>query len=231
VQIPQNKVQEFNSVSATISKSPESRWTVAFAVQREGQANLFTYPYVSVQTVPYPNGQEPNDSQMEQLVKEMVGSDFDQEIRDDLTADAAKAISAGSYGKMRWDKASKTVVVPMQMTIDGVGPVRVVMCGQFGKEAFVGVFCYATEEDFSAYKDDFRQIAKSFQFDEGAGYDETVSRPHTAASTSSIFDGSLEKGLTGGATAVLCSLIGGAYRRSKKTTAKVVAEGNTNENC
>jgi len=118
-------------------------------------------------------------------------------------ADLVKEISVGSA---ILDRTHNRILVRIQMTVAGVGPVQGISVGNIGSEGIVSIHSYALENDFARHVPTFNQMNDSFKFD--SGYTFTPSAGFWQRIGAGALSGAAKGGIAG---ALIGLLVGGIF--------------------
>jgi hypothetical protein len=157
---------------ALVHKNPAARnvvWEAAY--QSPGGTIAFSYPYVVLQVTAYAGGREPSESQIKDTVKKMTGDRMREFAAHTGDATIDRAIANASIGDAQYDPANHILYQPLSMSAPGLGLIKGVIIGHFGRSAVAWVMCYDRAGHFDSSRPTFDQIAASFQFDKSAAFD------------------------------------------------------------
>ncbi|HEV8378862.1 MAG TPA: hypothetical protein VGQ99_12570 [Tepidisphaeraceae bacterium] len=163
VRIPQDVVQ------TTMQKVMDGKnaTTVDAVFQLQGRP-WFSYPYVMVQTIPYPG--QPNESQMKEIIRQMTGPGFMDKSKGNITPQVQKILDSNSMTISELDTSSHTSNAFHQQVVEPFGKITGMMNSHFGSRGMVNINSYAREDDFTKYMPQFSQINNSFQWNSGEEY-------------------------------------------------------------
>jgi hypothetical protein len=190
------------------------------AFQPRVQKRWFSYPYMIVQVIPYSGlglNRQINEDEFADLTKAMTGIDVNKTLDSNLSKEAKSIMSSASLGQPQLDRNKRRFLVPMNMTLAGIGKVKGTLAGYFGRRALVQVGVYATEADADRIAATSQQIIDSFHFDPADDYSVAAALANPTPNRT-IWSGVLEKAMIGG---VIGAIIGGityAINRSKKSS-------------
>ena len=137
MRIPDSSVQDYHVAISGPDKAKSFRYDSAF--QRQGQSRWFTWPYVIVEVIPYPDGQQPDESGIAQFLAVIAGVDVLKTAKESANPNLAKLLSNGSFGRAKWDSVTMTARVPLQMDVAGIGTVKAICDFHFGRHAVLGL--------------------------------------------------------------------------------------------
>jgi hypothetical protein len=163
VRIPQDVVQ------TTMQKvmNGKNATTVDAVFQLQGRP-WFTYPYVMVQTVPYPG--QPNEAQMREVIRQMTGPGFMDKSKGNITPQVQKILDGNSMKNRELDTSNQTSNAFHQQVVEPFGKITGMMNTHFGRHGMVNINSYAREDDFGTYMPQFGQINSSFGWSSGEEY-------------------------------------------------------------
>lgn len=211
--IPDSDVKRGESMIHARSPNSSLVWEAAY--QAPGGDHSFQYPYVILQVVPYNAGRQLRDSEIEQAVNQMAGSNVKKFAG--MTGNKAvdDALSGANFGAAQYDSSNRVVYQTIDMSAPGVGAVRGLTVGHFGRDAMVSVMCYDVSGRIDRSKPAFNRINSSFRFDADSAYDPSKSSVLSSA-LSGAGRGALFGCLGGAAVGAIALLM----RRNKKTAAR-----------
>jgi hypothetical protein len=191
------------------------------AFQPKVQKRWFSYPYMIVQIIPYSGlglNRQINEDEFADLTKAMTGIDVSKTIDSNLSKEAKSILSNASIGQPQLDRGKRRFLVPMNMTVAGIGKVKGTLAGYFGHRALVQVGVYATEADADRIAPTSQQIIDSFHFDPADDYSVAAALANPTPANRTIWSGVFEKALMGGIAGAIIGGIVYAINRSKKSS-------------
>ena len=135
-------------VRARLAQTGGGNFEFLAGFQQQKDPIPFTYPYVLVQRIGYPAGKTPTEADMRQIVKQLPNMD--------------------SPGQL--DAKNRRFTAYLTQTVAGIGRVKGVLHGNFGRNESININCYAREQDFLTHQPAFDQFANSFRFNSGQEY-------------------------------------------------------------
>src|SRR5205807_2508865 len=118
--------------------------------QPAAHSQWFQYPYVLVQVMPYARlGQhgQVNEDQFPQFIRQLTGQDPKKALDSALKPEARSLLGGMQLGQPQLDSANRRYVFPMDLQVNGIGPVQSLAEGYFGRETLVQVqFCSKKDE-------------------------------------------------------------------------------------
>jgi hypothetical protein len=227
VEIPRDAVQQMLAVV----QKPDAATSIIYdaGFQLDSAEQWFEYPYVLVQPIPYASfglHRQINEDEFPEMVRTVTGLDFDKIVDENISSDARQFLGEMDVGKPRLDAGNRRYLWTMNMDVQGIGPVRGLLAGNFGRDSIVQVAFYSRRADWDRYSDVRQAIVASFQFDPHKAYSAEVAaaNPSPPSTWSSALRGGVFGGVTGGAVALVLGLIARAKRKKSATAANTAAE-------
>jgi hypothetical protein len=90
MRIPDSSVQDYHVAISGPDKAKSFRYDSAF--QRQGQSRWFTWPYVIVEVIPYPDGEQPDESGIAQFLAVIAGVDVLETAKESANPNLAKLL-------------------------------------------------------------------------------------------------------------------------------------------
>lgn len=209
------------ATDAMVSPRAPNKLTIDAAFQRAAAPHWLAYPYVMVQVVPYAHfgssGQLP-ESHFATVTSTITGLDMDKVMDEALTPEARQWVDGIQMGKPALDMARRRFVYSIDMDVQGVGPVRGLMAGHFGKEALVQVMFYATPDQWDSAAAERDQTIESFAFDPATAYDPALAAESTGGG--SIWDSTWRGAIIGGGVGALVGVVFAGYGAYQKRRAR-----------
>jgi uncharacterized membrane-anchored protein len=171
VQIPQDAVQQMLQAVQGPGVAASIIYDAGFQLKANPQ--WLEYPYVLVQVVPYRKfgvNRQINEDEFPSVVKSMTGQDLDKAMSQQLSAEAQDLIKDVKAGKPVLESGRKRFLWEVDSTVQGVGRVRGMTAGYFGKESLVQVNYYTRAGDWDQHAAARQSILDSFQFDADKAY-------------------------------------------------------------
>lgn len=201
-QIPDSDLQR--TMGAVANPNAPHPYSFDAGFQQASDERSLTYPYLIVQILPYSNfgsGGQINEDQFPEVIKALTGANLKKAVDSQISPQAKSLIGGSSLGDPTLDTPNRRYIVPITMTVAGLGPVHGELAGFFGKDSLVQVMYYCKAADWDQYSPMMKTIANSFQFDPDRAYSVAEAAAHPSRS---MFDW----GQTGNA-AVRGAVIGG----------------------
>jgi hypothetical protein len=188
--------------------------TVDAAFEPAEHKNWFDYPYVMCSCTLYSKvGQQGqiNEDQFAEFTRQMTGTNAKKTIDSQMNNDAKKLLDDLTMGQPELDAPNRRFMLSTTLQVPGVGPVRNVTYGYFGRYSLVEVSFCVEEKNWVATAGSAQQFFDSFRFDPDTAYSVAEAAQHPASR--SIWSGVGQSAVVGGVLA----LIGGlTVRRGKK---------------
>ena len=175
IEIPYEVIRETFANAAVPGSSVKLEFDAGF--QLETEERWLAYPYVVVQVMRYQAfgmTSQPRDEDLPMIVGSMTGIDVNQVLRDTVSQETNGLIGDFTFTQPVLEPARRRYLWDTKMDVQGVGPVRGLMIGHFGRDAIVQVMFYATPDDWDAHAADRQAIIDSFRFTESKAYDESL---------------------------------------------------------
>jgi hypothetical protein len=133
----------------------------------------FMYPYALTQVIHYPTTRPPNEREMRQIVDQIAGSAANVQ-QSAVSPEAKQLLKNIQTSAPTFDAKKRTFVMPVSMNVPGIGQIRGVAVGHFGKSDLVQVCCYDQATNYAKQEANFAKILDSFKFDASAEYPNSV---------------------------------------------------------
>jgi hypothetical protein len=172
VQIPDRDFRYGADLIATQSNSNPIHWLTAY---QQKNIDWFRFPFLMVGAMPYGENVEPNQRQIAQSIKNLLGLDMYQFMKDRHTKVFSKIVLNASVDSADWDDAQHAIHVVNRSNIATWGLVKSYTSVCFGKKGLIVIACGDTDDQFDARLPMFRKVCDSFRFDPGFAYDPSLS--------------------------------------------------------
>ena len=159
-EIPRNLIQE---TYADLLK-PDSVGLYDAGFQLASSDGWFAYPFVLVQVMPLPR--QINEDEFESFVQALTGMDFNKEI----PTDTLRNLDNLEFGQVQLDADRRRYFSILNMDVKGVGPIRALSVGHFGRDSMVMIHSYSLRSDFDRDAEARLAIVDSFRFDPDKAY-------------------------------------------------------------
>lgn len=218
VEIPQDVVQ----AALALVQKPNSTVSIIYdaGFQLDSGGQWFEYPYVLVQPLPYSEYglyRQINEDEFPKFVRMITGMDVGKLVGEELSSLGRQIVANLGAGQPQLDVADRRFLWTMNMDVQGVGPIRALTVGYFGRDSIVQVVFYSLRDDWDRYADVRATIVDSFRFDLAKAYSVQVAASNP--SPPSIWSRAMGKAITGGIAGGIIALIFGgvAVAKRKKT--------------
>lgn len=169
VQIPQAEIQ---TMTSRLLAKGNNNVTQDSGFQPKG-TEWFTYPYVLTQVIHYPIDRAPNEREMRQIVQQISGGAANIQNQA-LSPEAKQLLKNAQAGTPTFDAKKRSFVMPMTLSVPGIGQVKGIAVGHFGKSDLVQVCCYDQAANYANQEANFAKILDSFKFDAAAEYPNSI---------------------------------------------------------
>ena len=219
VEIPKDVLQEWRA--SVLKQNAKTNIIYDAAFQLASSDRWFEYPYVLVQPLPYATfgvHRQINEDEFSRYAQMMTGLDVDELLDEKLSSDARQLLGNLEFERPQLDVAHRRYLWPIRMDVQGVGPIRGLVVGYFGRDSVVQVAFYSRRSDWDRHADVRRTIVESFRFEPDKAYSVEVAAANPTPS--SIWQRVLEKGLVGGITGgIIAAIIAGIAAMKRKKPA------------
>jgi hypothetical protein len=140
-----------------------ARWDAGFQERREGDGGL-NYPYVLVQVTKL-QSVPPSVAEMR-----MIAGSLSPSVKRELGAESQRHVTKLETYEESFDEEKLTYEAPLKMTVAGVGEVRGLLVGHFGRGVLVQVCYFDRAENYSEGLVTRARMNNSFRFDEEAAH-------------------------------------------------------------
>jgi hypothetical protein len=206
IQIPQDVIQTMVSAAFNPSRAPPI-YDAGF--QPASGAGWFEYPYVLVQVLPYAklgSSRQINEDEFPQFISKLTGIDVGKVVDSTLSSEAKSLLGKLDMGQAQLDKKKRRFLWPINANVSGIGPLRGLVVGHFGRESIVQIAFYCRAADWDHYAATNQEIVDSFRFD--ATKDYSVEAAIANPSQRPIWSGVGEKALAGAIAGAVLGAIG-----------------------
>lgn len=218
VEIPEEMLQALVDVAIKQDTQPRIVYDAAFQLKDADQ--WFEYPYVLVQPITYASygvNRQINEDEFPECVKKLTGLNIEEILDETASSDVRQLIDKVETGQPKLEMSERRYLWNINMDVAGIGPVRGLVVGYFGRDSVVQVIFYARRSDWDRYADVRRAIVDSFRFASDKGYSEEIAAANPTPP--SLWRGTLAKCVTGAIVGGLTAAIL-AIRRKKQASAK-----------
>ncbi len=172
--IPPEVIQEVFDVM--LDESSQNRIVFDLGTQ-PADAEWLDYPYALVQVQNYRAmglDRQITVDDFERVVSELTGGNAAQNVGDRMRDDYRDMMSDIKIGEVQLDVPNRRYTWSLDTEVQGVGPVRAVTAGHFGRDAMIQVGFYCKRDEWEQHHDAAIHIIESFEFDTDRVFD---SRP------------------------------------------------------
>ena len=173
--------------------------------QMQGTAD-FQYPYILIQEYKI------NTPSYSQIVKEIDGGALPENI-DSITKKYSEFITEATAEKPYVDKEKDVILMTSYLTGPNNEKIRMTMAIFLGKYNSTRLYFYTTEDTYQDGISAFNKIMDSFKYEVAYAYDESEAKKNDSPN---IFEGAVEKGITGAIIMGFVALIFSLSNRLKK---------------
>lgn len=131
-----------------------------------------------------------------------------------VTSDARALVGTIEAGSPRLDAPHHRFICPISMDVNGIGAVRGLQVGYFGRDSIVQIAFYCLSSDWDRYGDMGLAIVDSFRFDDDRAYSAQLAA--TNPSHTSTWGSALEQAAVGAVTFAIIGLIAGGLAARKR---------------
>lgn len=166
----------------------------------------FQYPYILVQE------HKIDTPSYSQITQTFESDKFNKSINKELDK-YSELMTNASLQDPFVDKERSIIFMNLEMDVTNVGEVKGLIALFLGKKSIIQLNFYSTESEYSENLSTFNQVIDSFKYESRYEYNEEEAKENDP---SSIFDGTVEKGVTGAVAVGLFALMFGLFSRLKK---------------
>jgi hypothetical protein len=165
------------------AQNPGARPSMIFdaAFEPVGHRQPFEYPYVIVQVLPYSSvglNRQINEDEFDNAIKGLTGVDLNDRMKQQLSAQAQSLASHPSIGQVVLERTKRRFWFTNELSVAGVGRVRGMVTGHFGRGSIVQVCFYAPAAQWDRHLDLAHEVGDSLRFDPGQVYSAEAARAH-----------------------------------------------------
>jgi len=174
------------------------------------EKEYFEYPYILIQKHKFDT---PSFSQLE---KTFNNNNFQEKVNRETSA-YSELLKNSTIEKPFIDKERNIIFMNIQMDVANVGQAKGLMAMFLGKNGITQLNFYSTTNEYSKWLPVFNSVIDSFKYDDGFAYNPTTAKKNDEPS---LFEGALDKGITGaitgGSLMLFVGLIQILFGRKKK---------------
>ena len=131
------------------------------------------FPYVLVQPIPYTKfglHRQINEDEFPEFVRILTGSDVNKLVDKNITSDARQLFGEITTEHSILDSTNRRFFRTLNTDVQGIGPVRGLIVGYFGRDSIVQIAFYSRSAEWEHYVGAGQTIADSFRFDPNKAY-------------------------------------------------------------
>ncbi len=171
VEIPQHVLREASD--SVFSDSSHVAFTTMVGFQPATHEYWLEYPYVLFYTMPYKDfgiNRQINESEFAEIAAAITGVDIHQVSESNLKQGAIETSDQLSINQPQLDVSNRRLFVTMEMTVEGIGDLRSLTVGYFGRESMVQVMFYALKSEWDQHTTIRQSIYESFSYNADKAY-------------------------------------------------------------
>ena len=179
VQIPDSVLQLWTEMLLSDSAAGRIAYDVAF--QPESARDWFAYPYVLVRVVTYASlglADQLHEDDFPRCVRGITETDYAKAAEETLSEQTLSALRELAASEAHLDRERRRYWYSTFFTIEGVGEVKELCVGYFGREAIVQVAFYARRDEWERCAAHRLSILDSFRFDPDKACSEAYAAAH-----------------------------------------------------
>lgn len=203
VEFPQDVLQEFVASIQKQNSTTPIHYDAGFQLDATGK--WFEYPYVLVQSIAL--RRQLNEDEFPEFVRMMTGMDVGKILDEGLSSLGRQLMSSVDAGQPQLDVANRRFLWTMNSDVQGVGPIRTLIVGYFGRDSLVQVMFYSRRADWDRDADVRATIVDSFRFDPDKAYSVQIAAsnpsPPSISMSSEYLDDVLSKAIAGFGAGIL----------------------------
>ncbi len=225
--IPDEVIKQY--VAAIQKQSSDVKLIYDAGFQLESAEHWFTYPYILVQVMPYETfglDRQMNQDEFPNFIQSVTGMDLSKVTKDHMSDEVQGLLGNIQTRQIQLDSENQRYSWQVNMEAQGVGTVRGMVSGFFGREAIIQVTCYTLESDWDQFEPARKQITDSFRFDDAKAYSPQLAAEHQSSFWKRAFSGSFSGALIGG---VVGAIVAALAAVNKKKSAKNAEDNSPNQ--
>ncbi len=187
------------------------------AFQLASAAQWFEYPYVLVQPLPYSKfglNRQLNEDEFPRYISMITGVDVTKIVDESFAPDIRGLLQNTTLGQPQLDTSNRRYLLTINMDVAGIGPVRGLMVGYFGRDSIVQIMFYSRRAEWDQHATVASLIMDSFRFDPEKAY--SVQTAIANPTPPSLWSRVAAKGIAGAIGGGLFALIFGGIAASKR---------------
>ena len=215
IQIPQDGLDKaFDTVI-----NPDSKQNIQYdaGFQLSSATRLLECPYVLIQAIPYLSfglNRQIYESEFPKVIKAITGLNIVEVVEETLTSEASQLVSNLQINKPNLDIAHKRYLWELEMNVDGVGQVKGLCAGYFGRNSLIHVNFYSMKNNWDDFSDSRTSIIESFYFDDNQAYNTELASNSQTSTIWGILGVAVGSAIVVGLIAVLTGVFALAKRKS-----------------
>lgn len=126
------------------------------AFQLDSTDYWFEYPYVLVQWMPYAKyglQKQLNEDEFPQFVRMMSGLDMVKLVDKTVSSGGARLLNDVEMGQAELDAANRRFRWTWHLDLQGIGPIRALAVGYFGRQSIVRLVFYSRSTEWDHHSD------------------------------------------------------------------------------
>jgi hypothetical protein len=165
------------------AQNPGARTPMIFdaAFEPVGHRQPFEYPYVIVQVLPYSGvglNRQINEDEFANAIKGLTGVNLADRMKKQLSSQAQSVVSDPSLGEVVLERTKRRFWFTTELNVVGVGRVRGMITGHFGRQSLVQVCYYAPAAQWNNHLDLAHEVGDSLRFDPAQAYSVAAAEAH-----------------------------------------------------
>lgn len=215
IEIPKDVLDEM--VAALLKQDATTTIIYDAGFQLESSDQWLEYPYILVQPLSYKAlgvNRQINEDEFPRFVQMITGLDVDTIFDENVSSDIRPLLDNLVLGQPQLDVANRRYIWPLNMDVQGIGPIRGVVIGYFGRDSIVQVAFYSRSADWDQHSETGLAILKSFRF----AHDKAYSIEIAAANPTppSFWQRILGKGMIGAIAGGIAAAVFVGIKQKKK---------------
>lgn len=218
IEVPKNVLDE--TVASMMKENASIPIVYDTGFQLESAERWLDYPYILVQPLAYKSfgvHRQINEDEFPRMVQMITGFDVETFFDENVTSEARPLLDNLEFGKLQLDVANRRYTWPLNMEVQGIGPIRGLVIGYFGRDSIVQVVFYARSSDWDQHADEGLKILESFRFTPDKAYSVEVATAHPTPP--SLWQSILGKGMIGAIAGGIAAavFVGLKYKKAGST--------------
>jgi hypothetical protein len=168
------------------AQNPGARTPLIFdaAFEPVGHRQPFEYPYVIVQVLPYSAvglNRQINEDEFGNAIKGITGVNLDDRMKKQLSTQAQSLVSNPTIGQVVLERTNRRFWYTNEVSVAGIGRVRGMITGHFGRGSIVQVCYYAPAAQWDRHLDPAHEVGDSLKFDPAQAYSVEAAKAHPSS--------------------------------------------------